>query len=204
MEADYDLIKFETYKKYTQKYLAYRLLNDLLDLKYTKIKRQNSPNKLVPLSEIFFVHNGLSSSQVEVKIEPENENDVRYIRPSQSYAGSIAGYVDYLLIDEKYIYPDNTIYVSTDGQGSHSYSYVLSFEFVPNSNVSVLIPRREMSLQEKLYYSVCVTINRFKFSYGRKPKGDRLKDILIPSNPPEYVYQDVFDEIFESWKKVVK
>ncbi|MFM6199447.1 MAG: hypothetical protein ACKPE1_09950, partial [Dolichospermum sp.] len=70
--------------------------------------------------------------------------------------------VDKTQIDDKYIYPDNTIYVSTDGQGSHSYSYVSSFEFVPNSNVSVLIPKRQMSLQEKIYYSICVTSNRFK------------------------------------------
>jgi len=30
--ADYNLIEFELFKKYTQKYLAYRLLNDLLDI----------------------------------------------------------------------------------------------------------------------------------------------------------------------------
>ena len=46
-------------------------------------------------------------------------------------------------VEDKYIYPDNTIYVSTDGQGSHSYSYVSSFEFIPNSNVSVLIPKKK-------------------------------------------------------------
>jgi hypothetical protein len=58
------------------------------------------------------------------------------------------------------------------------YSYVSSFEFVPNS---VLIPKEKMSLAEKLYYALCVTANRRKFSYGRKPKGDRLKAILLPA-----------------------
>lgn len=202
--ANYDKIDFEVFKKYTQRYLAYRLLNDLLDLKYSKGIQQKNENKLVPLSDLFEVNNGLASSQVEVKIDPENESDVRYIRPSQSYAGSIAGYVDKTLIEDKHIYPDNTLYVSTDGQGSHSYTYVSSFEFVPNSNVAVLIPKNEMSLQEKIYYSACISFNRFKFSYGRKPKGDRLKDLLVPSTPPSFVYKEVFDEIFESWKKVVK
>lgn len=204
LNAQYESIDYEVFKKNTQKYLAYRLLNDLLDIKFESKQKTETNNKLVKLDTIFDVHNGLASSQVEVKDEPETDTDVRYIRPSQSYSGSIAGYVDTMQIDDKYIYPDNTIYVSTDGQGSHSYSYVSSFEFVPNSNVSVLIPKSEMTLQEKLFYSICITANRFKFSYGRKPKGDRLKDILIPASPPEFVYKEIFDEIFDNWKKVVK
>ena len=202
--ATYDKLDFELFKKHTQRYLAYRLLNDLLDLKFKKASKPKKVVGLVPLSELFNVHNGLASSQVEVNEDPESVTDIRYIRPSKSYAGSIAGYVDKTQVDDKHVYPDNTIYVSTDGQGSHSYSYVSSFEFIPNSNVSILIPKREMSLQEKLFYAICVTSNRFKFSYGRKPKGERLKEIMIPASPPDFVYQDVFDEIFESWKKVVK
>ena len=204
LNAQYESIDYEVFKKNTQKYLAYRLLNDLLDIKFESKQKTKTNNKLVKLDTIFDVHNGLASSQVEVKEEPEIDTDIRYIRPSQSYAGSIAGYVDTMQIDDKHIYPDNTIYVSTDGQGSHSYSYVSSFDFVPNSNVSVLIPKNEMTLQEKLYYSICITANRFKFSYGRKPKGDRLKDIFIPACPPEFVYKEIFDEIFDNWKKVVK
>lgn len=203
--AQYESIDYQVFKKNTQKYLAYRLLNDLLDIKFVS-KQQTTKNNhnLVKLDTIFEIYNGLASSQVEVKEEPEIDTDIRYIRPSQSYAGSIAGYVDIMQIDDKHIYPDNTIYVSTDGQGSHSYSYVSSFNFIPNSNVSVLIPKNAMTLQEKLYYSICITANRFKFSYGRKPKGDRLKNILIPASPPEFVYKEVFKEIFDNWKKVVK
>ncbi len=141
---------------------------------------------------------------MDVLESPEGHSDIRYIRPSQTYEGSIAGYVDKTFIDDKYIYPDNTLYVSTDGQGSHTYSYVSSFEFIPNSNVSVLIPKRKMSVQEKIYYALCISNNRYKFSYGRKPKGDRLKNILIPLFPPKYVYDDIFEEIFNSWKKIIK
>ena len=38
-----------------------------------------------------------------------------------------------------------------------------------------------MSLQQKLYYAFCITKNRYLFSYGRKPKGDRLKRIKLPN-----------------------
>ena len=83
------------------------------------------------------------------------------------------------------IYPAGTLYVSTDGQGSHTYSYVSVCDFVPNSNITVLIPKRDMTLREKLFYAMFISHNRFKFSYGRKPKGKRLMDILMPSAMPK-------------------
>ena len=39
----------------------------------------------------------------------------------------------------------------------------------------------KMTLREKLFYAMCISHNRFKFSYGRKPKGDRLASILLPA-----------------------
>ena len=204
LTTDYNKITGTEYKEKIQKYLAFRLLNNLLDFEVHEISSQDTVAGLVPLSDIFDVYNGLASSSVEVSISPETSSDIRYIRPSQTYQGSIAGYVNKIIIEDKYIYPDNTLYVSTDGQGSHTYSYVSSFEFVPNSNVGVLIPKTEMSLQEKIYYAICITKNRYKFSYGRKPKGNRLKNILLPSTPPSFVYQNVFNEIFSNWKKIIK
>ena len=204
LTADYKEITEETFKHKIQKYLAFRLLHNLLDFNVNIPKEKSINSDLVPLSELFDVYNGLASSNVEVLDSPESNNEIRYIRPSQTYEGSIAGYVDKVFVDDKYIYPDYTLYVSTDGQGSHTYSYVSSFEFIPNSNVSVLIPKQEMTLQEKLYYSLCITKNRYKFSYGRKPKGDRLKDILLPVTPPKFIFEDVFNEVFENWKKIIK
>lgn len=202
--TDYNSIDKAIYKTYIQKYLAYRLLNNLLDLPAKKTMMYGeATSELVPITNLFEVKNGLSSAQVTRKDEFEIGDDVRYLRPSQSYGGSIDGYVDKNTVDEKYVHPEDTIYVSTDGQGSHTYAYVSSFEFIPNSNVAVLIPKREMNLQEKLFYAMCVALNRYKFSYGRKPKGDRLKDLLIPMSAPPYVSTDVFGEILENWKKVI-
>jgi type I restriction-modification system DNA methylase subunit len=204
LTADYSEITEKIFKDKIQKYLAFRLLYNLLDFEVKVTKASCKTSELVPLSKLFDVYNGLASSNVDVLEESESNSHVRYIRPSQSYEGSVAGYVDKLFIDDKHIYPDYTLYVSTDGQGSHTYSYVSSFEFVPNSNVSVLIPKRNMTLQEKIYYAICITKNRYKFSYGRKPKGDRLKQVLLPSIPPEYVYKNIFNEVFENWKKIIK
>lgn len=37
-----------------------------------------------------------------------------------------------------------------------------------------------MSIEEKLFYAKCITANRYLFSYGRKPKGNKLKSIKVP------------------------
>ena len=144
--------------------------------------------KTVKLSELFDIYNGYASSNVD--LIDKSDDAIYYIRPSNTYEGTIAGYVNKNYVPEKYIFPKNTIYVSTDGEGSQSYTYVSKFDFVPNSNVAVLIPKNEMTLREKQYYALCITKNRYKFSYGRKPKGDRLANILLPdrSEIPDWVY----------------
>jgi hypothetical protein len=132
------------------------------------------------LEEIFEIHNGLASSNVVVQPEKAKKYLIPYIRPSKWQSTSYAGYVDIRTVPKNKIFPSGTLYISTDGAGSHTYSYVAIETFVPNSNVSVLIPKHAMSLEEKLAYATLITANRFKFSYGRKPKGDKLKTILLP------------------------
>ena len=61
-----------------------------------------------------------------------------------------------------------------------------------------------MSLQEKLFYSYCITNNRYKFSYGRKPKGDRLKAILLPEYPPDYVLEYNIDKVMHSFDQILE
>lgn len=156
--------------------------------------------KTIKLSELFNIYNGYASSNIN--LIDKSDDTIYYIRPSNKYEGTIAGYVNKNTIPEKYIFPEETIYVSTDGEGSHSYTYVSSFNFVPNSNVAVLIPKEEMTLQEKHYYALCITKNRYKFSYGRKPKGDRLANILLPdrSEIPDWVYE-IEDSDLSEYKK---
>ncbi len=206
LTTNYDNINEKTFKRKIEKYLAFRLLNNLLNFKErtNKFNKIETDKKLIELSDLFYINNGLASSNVDVLEKQETENDIRYIRPSQTYTGSIAGYVNRIFIPDKHIYQDYTLYVSTDGQGSHTYSYVSSFEFVPNSNVVVLIPKKEMSLQEKIYYAMCITNNRYKFSYGRKPKGYRLKNILLPASPAEFVYKNMFNKVFDNWKQIIR
>lgn len=135
---------------------------------------------LKPLGELFDVKNGIVVTNLSRSKIKKNKDWFPVIRPSYKQATSIDAYVCRDEISQSNIYPQGTLYVSTDGQGSHTYAYVSAMEFVPNSNVSVLLPKRQMNLREKLFYAFCISQNRYKFSYGRKPKGDKLKAILLP------------------------
>lgn len=176
-------------------------------IKQTELPEDNSDypvnTRSVPLDELFIVENGIASSQVVRSKIKESENWIPYIRPSYRQETSIDAYVNKKLVSTDKVFPVGSLYVSTNGQGSHTFSYVSTTEFVPNSDVSVLIPKRKMSLQEKLFYAQCITNNRYKFSYGRKPKGARLKAIQLPEYPPKYVTDYNIDKVVSGFSEVL-
>ncbi|HDT5144271.1 restriction endonuclease subunit S [Klebsiella sp. GB_Kp059] len=133
----------------------------------------------ISLGELFTVKNGIAATNIKEFSEPF-ENSVLFIRPASTFSRTLRSYIDPSSVDSEDIYPAGTLFVSTNGEGSHSYSYVSTDKFVPNSDVSVLIPLKKMPLELKLYYSKCISANRYLFSYGRKPKGDKLKNIKLP------------------------
>lgn len=138
------------------------------------------------LDALFIVKNGISSSEVAVLSTP-GAGRVPFLRPASTQQRTVVGWVAADSVKAAAVYPKETLFVSTNGEGSHTYAYVSDFEFVPNSDVSVLLPLLPMTLQQKLYYARCITMNRYKFSYGRKPKGDRLKAITLPATAPSWV-----------------
>lgn len=158
-------------------------MTERLNVSALKVKSNNTSSEIknVPLSTIFKLKNGTASSGIQRINYRRNNNWIPYIRPSYKQSTSIDAYVNKNMFSQDEIYPAETLYVSTNGQGSHTYSYVSVEEFVPNSDVAVLIPRESMTLREKLFYAMCISHNRFKFSYGRKPKGEKLGNILVPN-----------------------
>jgi hypothetical protein len=131
------------------------------------------------LKDLFEIKNGIAATGLNIK-ENRFSDCIAYIRPASTSVRVIRGFLERSVMDEKHIYPKGSLFVSTNGEGSHSYSYVSIEDFVPNSDVSVLIPKDDMSLELKLYYAKCIVANRYLFSYGRKPKGKRLSGLLLP------------------------
>lgn len=202
---DLDIPSIESIPEYVKNFSLKNYGKNLLKQANFKKDKSQYPEtrKTIPLKDLFDIKNGLASSEVLRNSVKESENWIPYVRPSYRQETSIDAYVNKSIINEDKIFPAETLYVSTDGQGSHTYSYVSTFEFVPNSNVSVLIPKRKMSLQEKLYYAHCITNNRYKFSYGRKPKGERLSSILLPEYPPNFVTNYTINLAINSFSNIL-
>ena len=146
------------------------------------------------MGEIFTLYNGVASTKFEI-YQDKRKNSIAFVRPASTHKRTLSGYLDKSSVEKKHIYPTGTLFVSTNGEGSHSYSYVSTMEFVPNSDVSVLIPINKMSIEEKLFYAVCITKNRYRFSYGRKPKGKRLKSLVLPKIITSNESQQIIDFI---------
>ncbi len=150
------------------------------------------------LSELFEIKNGMSVSDL---IYPKDrfENSLPVYRPSNSILNIIDGFIarDEALKDfEKYVFPKESIIVSLDGEGSHTYSYLSQEDFIPNSNVAVLVPKDELTKNEKLFYSIVITKYGPLFNYGRKPRGENLGAIKLPEKHeiPQWVSELQLDD----------
>lgn len=117
-----------------------KLLSNISEIDHSRsIKMECSQeNKLVRLDTLFRVKNGLASGKVERHTKKLTEDYIPYIRPSYKQITSIDAYVIKPTIPSEYIFPAHSLYVSTNGQGSHTYAYVSTSEFVANSDVAVL------------------------------------------------------------------
>ncbi|MDT3845851.1 MAG: restriction endonuclease subunit S [Vibrio anguillarum] len=116
----------------------------------------------VKVEDVFEVVNGIAATGLKEK-DKTFEDSVMYIRPAATQSRTLRSYITKSSVPEDKIFTKGSLFVSTNGEGSHSYSYVSTDEFVPNSDVSVLIPKREMSIEEKLFYAKCITANRYLF-----------------------------------------
>lgn len=155
--------------------------------------------ELAPLNEIFDVFSGTTVDDSYLSDTRESMSFVPYVRPSKFHNGAYIKYANTNFVNKNNIFPKNTLYVSTNGQGSHSHAYVSNYSFVPNSDVAVLIPKQRMTLIEKIYYAEVITKNRWLHSYGRKPKGRRLERLKIPRVVPSEI-SSLLDQ--ESLKKL--
>lgn len=78
-------------------------------------------------------------------------------------------------------------YITVALGGSVLSSFVQIKPFYTAFHIMVLEPRKEMTLQEKLYYCMCITENAYKYSYGRQAN-KTLKEIELPDDVPQWLY----------------
>ena len=128
--------------------------------------------------ELFKMKNGYAASSFCL-LDQKKPNTVPLFRPTSDIQNLAAGWVKKTKSIKEKVSPPGSLMVSTDGEGSHSYAYVTPIQFIPNSNTVVLQPKRSMPLSFLLYISIAITNERWRYSYGRKPKGARLGNLPL-------------------------
>ncbi len=155
---------------------------------------ETSSWKSFQISEIFEITDGFTSSNLDISPIKNKYYSIPFLRPSKSY--SIRnGYLNEKDV-EKLIFPAFSLIMGNTGHGSHTYSYLVTERFVPNNNLSVLLPKNgQVSYRAKLFLIPIIKYNRYRYCYGRIPNMTRFKlsQIKLPVNKkgePDWQFMD--------------
>ena len=77
-------------------------------------------------------------------------------------------------------------YITVALGGSVLSAFVQRRSFYTAFHIMVLKPNKEMSIQDKLYYCMCIQANAYRYNYGRQAN-KTLKDLELPDTVPEWV-----------------
>ena len=90
--------------------------------------------------------------------------------------------------------------------GSVMSSFVQNKPFYTGYHIMVLTPKKKMTLNEKLFYCMCLRANKYKFSFGRQAN-QTLKDLELPNKIPNWVNEIPLNEPISKkplHKKIIK
>ncbi len=123
------------------------------------------------ISDIFTVRTG-----GDLWLEKEIPGDIPVVSLGFENNG-VVGYIQ--KNDEHRLYPAGSITVS--GWAGGMKAFVQIKDFYVRGRVKILIPKQEMTLQQKFYYCCCFNANAYRYTYGRKSSAERFSDVMIPS-----------------------
>jgi len=73
-----------------------------------------------------------------------------------------------------------SVTVALGGQGGAGVAFLQPFPFYCGRDVMILTARAEMTDQEKLWWAICITANRYRFGFGRQANKS-LPTLVLPS-----------------------
>lgn len=138
--------------------------------------------KTMQIKDLFQVTSG---NKLDFGKMATTENGVAFVSRSSRNNG-VVGYIE--KIGNVSPFESGLITVSLGGTYVLS-SFVQPTEFYTAQNVAVLRPLVEMSIQEKLFYCMCISANRFRYSAFGREANRTLKYLEVPTREeiPEWV-----------------
>ena len=130
------------------------------------------------IKDLFVLHqgNGLELMHAEIS----EKSYINFVSRTAQNNGVVAQ------IDEiENIKPFPAGHITVALGGSVLSSFVQLKPFYTAFHIMVLGPKKEMTLQEKLFYCMCINANAYRYGYGRQAN-KTLKDIELPDSVPNW------------------
>lgn len=133
---------------------------------------------LVPLNQLFEIEYG---NQFDLNKMSRVNGDINFVSRSRENLGVVAKVAMYQEVES---YPAGLITITLGGTYLLS-SFVQQEKFYTAQNIKVLTPRNDMSLEEKIFYCLAVSRNRFKYTSHGREANITLDTLLVPDSMPE-------------------
>ncbi|HEY0323347.1 MAG TPA: restriction endonuclease subunit S [Pyrinomonadaceae bacterium] len=135
--------------------------------------------KLTPLNELFHIKYG---NQLDLyKLESNENSDINFVSRSRENLGVVCKVSRLSNIEPL---PAGLITVTLGGTYLLS-SFVQQREFYTAQNIKVLTPKKEMSLNEKIFYCKSIELNRFRYTSHGREANTTLDTLPVPSEAPK-------------------
>ena len=136
--------------------------------------------KLVKVEELFDVRYGINLELVHLEqCENDDPEAIFFVSRTEKNNG-----VSAIVRQEDDIKPNPAHTISVAGSGSVLSSFYQKFPYYSGRDLYILVPKKEFSVIEMLFYAYCLQLNKYKYNYGRQAN-KTIKDLLIPASMPE-------------------
>ena len=147
--------------------------------------------KLVRISDLFEVVYGVNLELNKLTIDPNGLNFVSRTARNNGVSAKVKPIEG--------IEPIEAGVLTVAGGGSVLETFLQPEPFYSGRDLYFLRPLQKMTLEQKLFYCICIRANKFRFNYGRQANRT-LKDLLIPamSEIPDWT-ETIFIDIVDGW-----
>lgn len=131
------------------------------------------------VSDVFTLHQGNGFELYNMT--ESHDSHINFVSRTAQNNGVVAR-----VLKEEQIEPFPAGLITVALGGSVLSSFVQTRPFYTAFHIMVLEPKQSMSLNEKLFYCMCIQKNAYRYSYGRQANKS-LKDVELPDELPGWV-----------------
>jgi hypothetical protein len=137
-------------------------------------------NNLVKLSDLFEPKYGVNLELINLEqCQPADVGAVPFVSRTEKNNGISAFVYEMVDVDAN---PKHTLSVAVSGSVLSTFYQPLPY--YSGRDLYVLIPKKQFSVIEMLFYAKYISANKYRYNYGRQAN-KTLRDILLPENPNE-------------------